>query len=769
MEGSFSHQDAVTYDLSQGWLFGGVYTDGAQDPGFDDSGFAAVTLPHTVVPLSWADWDPASWQDVWIYRRHLDGAAVRGGRVFADFDGVMTSGTAYLNGTMVSRHDGGYLPWSAELTGALTGGDNVLALVVDARWQDVPPDGSPKGPVSVDYLQPGGIYREARLRVVPEVFLADVFARPAAVLTSDRRVEVEASIDAAVVPGGPVTVTAELLDGSQVLGRAATTVTITAPGGAAARLGITGIGPVTLWSPDTPRLYTVRTSLTVPAGPGPASTHVREVRTGFREAEFRPGGFYLNGRRLQLFGLNRHQLFPYLGMAAPARLQRRDAEILRNELHCNMVRCAHYPQSPHFLDACDELGLLVWEETPGWQYVGGPGFRDIVARNVADMVVRDRSRPSVIIWGTRLNESGNEVSLYAQTRQVAGQLDDSRPSSGAMNRHALQDWAQDVYAYDDYHHTADGHATLLPPLPDVPYLIAEAVGALSGPPLYRWTDAGPVLAEQGRLHAEVHDLARADDRYAGLLAWCAFDYASLNGGERIWRNLKTPGVADFFRVLKPGAAIYRAQADPAMAGPVIVPMFCWDFGPGSPDGPGPGAMVATNCERLEFYVAGQHVATGRRDTGRFPRLPWPPVTADLTADGAGRPELRIDGYLGGQRAASVRMSADTSRDRLELVIDDEQISADGADLTRLTFRAADAYGSRRPHVSGEVALEVAGPAVLVGDNPFPFGAYGGVGGAFLRSRPGLAGLVTVTARHPGLGHATGRLRTALPDVPRPRL
>ena len=131
---------------------------------------------------------------------------------------------------------------------------------------------------------------------------------------------------------------------------------------------------MTLWSPETPRLYTVRTTLD-----GPGGTHAREVRTGFREAEFRPGGFYLNGERRQLLGLNRHQLFPYLGMAAPARLQRRDAEILRRDLNCDMVRCSHYPQSPHFLDACDELGLLVWAEIPGWQYVGGPGFRDIVA------------------------------------------------------------------------------------------------------------------------------------------------------------------------------------------------------------------------------------------------------------------------------------------------------------------------------------------------------------------------------------------------------
>jgi beta-galactosidase len=749
-----------TYDLSQGWLFGGAYAAGMQEPGFDDAGFAEVTLPHTVVPLSWGDWDCAAWQDVWIYRRHFDGSLVRGGRVFADFDGVMTSATFVLNGISLGEHQGGYLPWSAELTGALADGDNVLVVIVDARWLDVPPDGSPRGPVSVDYLQPGGIYREARLRVVPEVFLADVFARPVSVLTEHRRVEVEAAIDAAVVPEGPVRVTAELLDGTRALASATTTVPVTATGTAVARLTIAGAGEVTRWSPDTPQLYTVRTTLAADGRP----PHVLDVRTGFRQAEFRLDGFYLNGERLQIFGLNRHQLYPYVGMAAPARLQRRDAEILKNDLRCNMVRCAHYPQSPHFLDACDELGLLVWEETPGWQYIGGDAFREIVRRNVRDMVIRDRNRPSVVIWGTRLNESGNDTSLYAGTREIADRLDGSRPTTGAMNRHALADWAQDVYAYDDYHHTDDGDATLLPPLPGVPYLIAEAIGALAGPPLYRWTDPARALAEQGRLHAQAHDLARSDDRYAGLLGWCAFDWASLNGGDRIWRNMKWPGVADTFRVLKPGAAVYRSQVDPGEGGPVILPMFFWDFGPGSPPGgPGPAAMVATNCERLEFYVGGRHVATGQPDRQAFPRLPRPPVFADLTADAAGRPELRIDGYLSGRKAASVRMSADPARDRLELAIEDASIHADGCDATRLTFRAVDAYGHQRPYVTGPVTLDLTGPAVLVGDNPFPFGEYGGVGGAFIRSRPGRAGRVTVTARHGELGRAEARLTVRRPQ------
>ena len=620
--------------------------------------------------------------------------------------------------------------------------------------------------MAVDYLQPGGIYRDVTLRVVPGVFLADVFARPAGVLAPARTVAVQATIDASSVPAGPAAVTAELLDGDSVLATASTTVTIIGPGTMVARLGITGVGDVTLWSPDTPKLYTVRVTLTV-AGVPP---HAMAVTIGFREADFRVNGFYLNGERLRIFGLNRHQLFPYVGMAAAGRLQRRDAEILKHELNCNMVRCSHYPQSPHFLDACDELGIMVWEEPPGWEYVGDAAWQKLVTENVRDMVIRDRNRPSVITWATRLNETANYTSLYRETRRIADELDGSRPTTGAMSGHSTVGWAQDVFGYDDYHsgtgdhHSAAANAWLKPPLPGVPYLVSEAVGAVDGSPVYRWIDSGDVLAVQARMHAQVHDIAQSDPRYAGLLGWAGFDYASLHGGDRIWRNMKTPGVVDTFRVPKPGAAIYRSQVDPRVR-PVILPVFFWDFGPGSPPrGPGADAMICTNCDWLTIYVGGRYLRTAVPDMLGFGSLAHPPVITDITADGSGLPELRLDGYVGGRLAASVRMSADRARDRLELTADDAAIMADGSDITRLTFRAVDAYGNQRPHLTGDVTLSLAGPATLIGDSPFPFGEYGGVGGAFVRSQPGLTGRVTVTARHPALGQATAQLSVLSPGA-----
>ena len=744
----------VTYDFSEGWRFGGVYVNGSQEPGYSDHRFARVTVPHTVVPLSWGGWVPDWWEQVWIYRKRFSGAKLSGGRVFLDFDGVMTDATVYLNGVEVAQHQGGFLPWSVELTDELVAEENVLAVVVDGRWLAVPPMKDPGGrPRDIDYLMPAGIYRDVTLSLVPDAFISEVFAKPTGVLSGRPGLEVQVTVDAARALRGRKQLTVEVLDGSRTVAKHSADVTIR-KGTRLTTLTIESIQGVTLWSPSTPKLYTVRATLSGKAIPA----YALEVTTGFREATFEVDGFYLNGERLQIFGLNHHQLFPYTGMAAPQRLHARDAELIKNELNCNMVRCSHYPQSPHFLDACDRLGLMVWEEPPGWLFMGDPHFQELVLQNVQDMVVRDRNRPSVIVWGTRLNETASDYEqLYAEARALAYQFDGTRQTTGAMKTQSTAGWNEDVFAYDDYH-TSDGNAILEPPLTGIPYMISEAVGSLDGPPLFRWIDTSQTLQTQAIMHAQVHDIARSNSAYTGLLAWCSVDYASLSGGDRIWQNLKWGGVLDTFRVPKPGASFYRSQVDPAVT-PVIVPAFYWDFGPSSPaTGPGGDAMIATNCELLQIYLNGQFLASATPEASSYGSLAYPPVFVDLTVDGADLPMLRIDGYKQGTLVTSLQMSSDPSTDRLALNVDDSSIEGNGSDATRFTFRALDTYGNQRPYVSGDVTLSLKGPAVLIAQNPFDFGGYGGVGGGFIRSKTRRTGEVTVTASHPTLGSASAKLK-----------
>jgi beta-galactosidase len=759
---------ARVMSFGTGWLFGPAAA-GSSLPGFDDSGFASVTLPHTVTPLSWQNWDPAAWERVWTYRKHFD-ASYDDWRVFLDVGAALTHSTVTLNGTEVGDYLGGYLPFSCEITGALQPAGNVLAVRLDSTFNlNVPPDRpGPAVSTSVDFWQPGGIYRDVRLRVVPQVFLADVFAKPVNVLDAGaRQVVVQVTVDAAVVPAGTAEVAVWLRDEDRVVADGRAAVAITAPGQATVTVTLSGLGEVTLWDVDEPKLYHVVAALLVDGRPW----HEYRVRIGFREATFALDGFYLNGRRVKLLGVNRHQFFPFAGGAMPARVQARDAEIIRRELNCTMVRCSHYPQSEAFFDACDELGLLAWEEAPGWGYLGDQAWLALASRDIGQMIVRDRNHPSIVIWGARLNETPNNVPFYTSTNELAHRLDDSRPTAGAMAGMRLTtDYEQDVFAENDYSSVTDAagakQPSLEPPVDGVgrPYLVTEAVGTLSGPArFYRRTDSQAVQQGQATAHARVHAIAAADDRYCGVLAWSGIDYPSGAGGN-VYRGVKYTGVVDLFRVAKPGAAIYQAQVDPRVK-PVIAPAFYWDFGPFSPVTSLPSAMICANLDRLEVYVGGSHFASVTPDSGDYGSLGYPPSFVDFRGvDGAARPDLRIDGYLGPDLVASRSLSSDPSFDRLAVVFDDAEIEGDGVDATRLVFRVLDRYGAPRPYVTGQVTLSVSGPAVLVGDSPFDFAAAGGVGAVWIRSLPGVPGPVAVSASHPLLGRAVAQVRVREPRV-----
>lgn len=735
------------------WQFGGSLDPAAGDTNGEQRKFVPVTLPHCVAKLSWENWDPAAWQQVWSYRRQFTlPPPFRRSRVFVEFEGVMVGVTPYINGHELPKHLGGYLPASYEITEWLKGGDNTLDVTVDSRWSNVPPEGSPQGPKRVDYLEAGGIYRPVWLKSVPQIFIRDMFAKPVQVLNSTRRVEVSCAIDAAA-PAKAVELQVEMRDRASVIARAGQSLSLERHGDNQAVLTLSKLGNVSLWDVDSPHLYDIIATLLIGGKP----VHDYRVRIGLRDARFELNGFFLNGRRLQLFGLNRHEIYPYVGGAMPARTMRRDAEMLRRDFNCNIVRCSHYPQSEAFLHACDELGLMVWEETPGWGYLGDDAWKELLVRDVHDMIIRDRNHPAIVIWGVRANESLNDVPLYRRTTELAKQLDDSRPASGSMTsgsrKNWQQDWHEDVFAFDNYHAEPDGTVAIDDPVEGVPYMLAEAVGQFNytnqkGFDSY-YRRAGDVVTQQSQAvrHAQAHSRAAANPRICGVIAWCAFDYASLVNS---YNTVKTPGVADVFRIPKLGASFYLTQGDPKVR-PVIYPSFYWDFGPHTPNGPGKHAAIFSNCDRLEVFVAGRHHATLSPDVTNFPHLKHAPFFADLEFDGAAHPDLRIDGYVGGRQVLSRSFSSDLSADQFFLAADDATLIGDGADATRVVFKVVDKYGAGRAFAGGEVRFEIDGPGVIVGDNPFSLADSGGVGAIWIRTIPDGRGKVRLSAKHSVLG------------------
>ncbi len=745
-----------SFSLDQNWLFGGEFNIAeAVNPLFDDRSFSKITLPHCVTKLSWQKWNASDWQKVWIYRRHFDlPEECKGQRIFVKFDGVMVGTTPVINGQSLPSHLGGYLPSQYEITKWVRDTGNVLAVVVDSRWSNVPPEGSPEGPKRIDYLEPGGIIRSVSLQAVPQIFISDVFAKPVKVLDADRHVEVKCTIDAAEAPPKAVQIIAELKDTDKVISSLTKELKLEKPGQTETALALSKLGNIKLWHVDSPNLYNVAVRLLIDG----KQVHERKVRIGLRDARFELEGFFLNGKRLQLFGLNRHELYPYVGYAMPERVMRRDAEILRHEFNCNMVRCSHYPQNEAFFNACDELGLMVWEEVPGWGYLGDEAWKRLLVRDTKEMVIRDRNHPSIIIWGVRANETPNDPVLYRQTKAVAKSLDDSRPTSGSMTSGSIktwkEDWHQDVMAYDDYHTDKPGVVQLRKPVEGVPYLLAEVVGQFNyaNPKegfnsYYRRAGDVEFQKRQAIYHAQAHNEAAKNPRFCGVIAWCGFEYGSMINQ---YNNIKYPGVADIFRVPKLGASFYRAQVNPKIK-PVIIPNFYWDFGSKTPKGPGKNSSVFSNCERLELFIDGKKYKTLHPDSDNYLHLKYPPFFVDLEIDGTNNPELRIDGYIGDKMVLSKLFSSDSALDKFLVKTDDKELVGDGSDATRLEFKVTDKYGSPRLYAGGKVSFEIKGPGEIVGDNPFDLEESGGAAAVWIKTKPNSSGEITVEATHISLG------------------
>jgi beta-galactosidase len=664
-----------------------------------------------------------------VYRRHFRvPPEVHGRRVFIDFGGVMTAATVWFNGQKLGEYRGGYTPFSFELTPHLNWrGENVLAVEVDStERKDIPPFGH-----LVDYLTFGGIYRDVALRCVPNVFIENVFAKPIDALSPDRKLEVRCYLDESKTNGVPLMLTASLLDGNRVI--AAQTREITPNGQAHYDLTLTNIRDIELWNLDRPKLYQVLVGL----AERERVIDQFETRIGFREAKFTPEGFYLNGKHVKLRGLNRHQTFPYVGQAMPARVQKRDAWILRKELHCNIVRTSHYPQSPHFLDGCDEYGLLVFEEIPGWQHIGNDEWQKLALDNVDRMIRRDWNHPSIILWGVRINESGDNHELYTKTNALAHSLDESRQTGGVRYRYGSER-LEDVFTMNDF------GFPLRPPNHPL-YLNTEFNGHMY--PTKR-NDNVERLREHTHRHARVHNQLASDDKYAGGLGWCAFDYNThdyFGSGDRICYH----GVSDIFRIPKPAAGFYKSQCDPAEE-IVLEPAFDWARG--DENETFTNALVCSNCEKLKFYIGERFIAEVEPDRKTYDHLKHAPFVTNLHAGiSAGWDDLRIEGYIGGQKVIERKMSAKGVDRQLLLEPDDRELVGDGIDMTRVVMKVTDEFGSVRPFANGPITLTIEGPGEIIGENPFAL--FGGVGAIWVKSRQSM-GTIRLTAKHQTLGAKT---------------
>jgi beta-galactosidase len=721
-------------DFNSGWLF---------------EGKEQVRLPHNALDLPFSYFDEKSYQRPWTYERRFGAEpGWQGKDVAVVFDGAMANARVSLNGEEIAAHKDGYTPFEAQLTGRLRDGENVLTVVIDGSENpEIPPFGG-----QIDYLTYAGIYREVWLRVVAPVSIGNCKVETPDVLAERKTVRVRVDLNNKQDLPLSGTITATLTDASgQNVGTVSADIT-----GTTVELGFEDLEGITLWDLASPALYTLELNVSTPHGDDRTTT-----RFGFRSAAFTTEGFKLNGKPLKLRGLNRHQSFPYVGYALGKSAQERDAEVLKHELKLNMVRTSHYPQATAFLDRCDELGLLVFEEIPGWQHIGGESWKDEAVENVGRMIRRDWNHPSIVIWGVRINESQDDHDFYVRTNRLAHELDTTRPTGGV--RYITEsELLEDVYTMNDFilgNEEWGGNRPRTPLRPQgevtgldhvVPYMITEYGGHMYPTKSH---DQEQRQHEHVLRHLEVMNAAYGDPQIAGCIGWCAFDYNThkdFGSGDRICHH----GVMDMFREPKFAAYAYKSQCEPSDE-VVLKPVTFWARGERNIGGVLP-LMVLTNCDAVELRYGNNPPKRLTPDRERFPHLPHAPVIFErshFTADelglwGMSWEDAEVVGFLNGQEVARSSFVADPLPSTLEVIADRDSIGPEG-DSVRIMVRALDQAGNKLPFFPEPVTIQVQG-AELSGPPTVPLRA--GSTGFWIKSTG--AGAITVAVEHERLGRTT---------------
>ncbi|MFN8528794.1 MAG: glycoside hydrolase family 2 TIM barrel-domain containing protein [Anaerolineae bacterium] len=692
----------------------------------DDKAFQPITLPHTNKLFSRISVDNAEYQFVSTYRKRftLD-EDVSGRCVFVDFEGAMLVSTVYLNGVLIGTHKGGFTPFSFEITPHLVSGENVLTVYVDSTEDpSVPPYGG-----TVDFLTFGGIYREVSLRMVDPCHLVSVFPRPTNVLSAPR---LDCDIQLSAVPeNASLELKLESADGHTIAAQTQPISTV------AFSTTLADLSGISLWSLEKPTLYTLRASL-VRNG---QVYDEQVVRFGFREAAFRDDGFYLNGQPLKLRGLNRHQTYPYLGAAAPQHLQELDADILKHELGCTIVRTSHYPQSPHFLNRCDEIGLLVFEELPGWHAIGDPPWKALALRDLQAMILRDRHHPSVILWGARINESPDDHEFYTQTNALAHQLDPTRQTGGVRD-FIESERLEDVFTLNDFRPGLQAPRVR-------PHLVTEFAGHMF--PTKTW-DHEERRIEHALHHANKMNLQWGHPDVAGGIGWCAFDYHThkeFGSGDRICYH----GVMDIYRLPKMAAHFYRSQKSP-LDEIVLYAATNWTMGDRDKGGNNP-LIVFSNCDEIEVFIGDVYQGRFQPDRTTYPYLEHPPfvIRAPEPYNPWGTPfhDLWVRGMIAGEVVAEHRIDSAHIPHTLRMTASKLTLNADGIDAARIAVQVVDRYNNVLPYQMRVVQLSIEGDAALIGQNPLVL--MGGQAAVFIKSRHS-SGVVNVFACSEGLPTAT---------------
>lgn len=692
-----------------------------------------INLPHTpfVEPLVVLH----QWQGICYYRKILNVSKKEiDKQLWLEFEGAMHLADVWVNGQHLIQHSGGYTPFVVDVTGMLHADrGNEILVRLDNRNNPLIPPGKPLE--TLDFCYYGGLYRDVNLIVkhpvhithpimANEVAGGGIFVTYPYVSKQEAEIKVKTQVSNKVGTQRHLTIRHTLYEWSKKKGRGKKVALVESPLVLAA--GTTQhhtqqltVNNPKLWYPDSPALYVLRTEVM----DGRKVTDCEDTRIGIRRIEMtREKGFVINDKPLKLEGSNRHQEYPYVGNAISDQAQYRDMYQIRDN-GFNTVRLGHYPQDPSVLEACDELGLLVIEPIPGWQFFNkAQGFVDHTYKDIRDLIRRDRNHPSVIMWETTLNESWPPKSWKDQAVRIAHEEfpGDQCYTSG------------DTYGYDGfdvcYNDWKEGYNR--PNTTSKPGFIREYYdyefgGHYSTTRVTRGD--GDYALMQNAWNAQwSHNRYRAYYPWTiGGAVWSMYDY---NRG--CCDNICYSGLADLFRLPKFGLLYFRTQMKEGTftpAGPMTYEVFInshWL------EGSSDTLQVYGNVDEVKLQLNGRVIArqypddkpstseyVSRPDGGNAENIDFPPFTFfNVNWE---RGELKAIGYKDGKAVAEHVVRTPGAVEAMDITYFESGVSASCRDLLIVYVNLKDlqgtgCFGENNREVKLEVLQggELRGPATI---------------------------------------------------------
>jgi beta-galactosidase len=693
----------------------------AEKADFNDTEWEVVSTPHSVKLMPAEASGCRNYQGIAWYRKSFVLPKNTGNQnVELHFEAIMGKQRIYIDGRLVKEHEGGYLPITVNLTqlGVRPGEKHIIAVMTDNSNDKTFPPGKPQ--YTLDFAYHGGIYRDVWLIAKNKVAITDaieenkvagggIFVHYGTI--SQQLAEVFVNTEVRNTDQKARTVTVENSIGTI----RKTSKVILAAGACKTVVQKLIIKHPSLWSPETPYLYRLATRILE----GKTALDGGITKIGIRSFEFRGAeGFFLNGEKYhQFIGANRHQDFAYVGNAVPNSQQWRDAKRLR-DAGFTIIRTAHYPQDPSFMDACDEMGLFIIVATPGWQYWNkDPQWGEKVHQNTRDIIRRDRNHPCVLMWEPILNETRYPEDFALKALQITHEEYPYpyRPVAAAdLHSAGVRDHYDVVYGWPGDDFKADKPTQCIFTREFGEYVDDWYAHNNLNRASRSWGER-PQLVQAQSLAKTTDELHHTTGQFIGGCQWHPFDHQRGYHPDPYWG-----GIYDAFRQKKTAFWMFASQENHEPMVHIAHEMTQFSDA---------DVIVYSNCDsvRLSVYDGEKSwTLPVKHEEGRMPSQPvifkdvwdfWEARNYSYTQKNWQKVNMVAEGICAGKVVCSEKRMPSRRSTKLRLYIDEmgKKLVADGSDFVVVVCEVTDDSGHVRRLAKENIVFTVEGEGEIIGD------------------------------------------------------